>query len=104
MAAFIAENYTRKLTTDEIGRAVKLHPNYAMGLFKKTFGLSLIDYVTQHRISHVQRLLATTDVKIVEVALDSGFNSISRFNEAFKRACNCSPREYRRHHRLADLI
>jgi len=100
MAAYIAQNYTRKLSAAEIARAVGLHPNYAMAVFKKTFGLSLIDYVTQHRISHAQRLLATGDTKIVEVALESGFNSISRFNEAFKRACHGSPREYRRLHRL----
>jgi AraC-like DNA-binding protein len=101
MAAFIAQNYARKLTAGEIARAVGLHPNYAMAVFKKTFGLSLVDYVTQHRISHAQRLLATSDAKIVEVALESGFNSISRFNEAFKRACHGSPREYRRQHRVA---
>jgi AraC-like DNA-binding protein len=101
MARFIARNYTRKLTAREISAAVNLHPNYAMGLFKKTFGMSLIDYVTQHRVSHAQRLLATTDAKVVEIALDSGFNSMSRFNEAFKQICHCSPREYRGNQRLA---
>lgn len=100
MARFIAHNYTRKLTTEDVSGAVQLHPNYAMNLFKKTFGLSMVDYITQHRISHAQRLLATTDEKIIEVALNSGFNSISRFNEAFKRACSCSPREFRDNHRL----
>jgi AraC-like DNA-binding protein len=100
MASFIAQNYTRKLTAGEISGAVQLHANYAMALFKKAFGLSLVAYITQHRVTHAQRLLATTDEKIVEVALASGFNSISRFNEAFKRTCNCSPRQYRDHHRL----
>jgi len=79
-----------------------LHPNYAMSLFKKAFGTTLIEYLTHHRVSHAQRLLATTDEKIVEVAFNSGFNSISRFNEAFRRACNCAPREYRLHHELVE--
>lgn len=100
MACFIARNYNRRLTAEEISCAVQLHPNYAMNLFKKTFGMSLVDYVTQHRVSHAQRLLATTDAKVVEIALCSGFNSVSRFNEAFKQLCNCSPREYRNQHRL----
>lgn len=101
MASLIAQRYTEHLTIDAIGRAVDLHPNYAMSLFRKTFGTTLIDYLTQHRVSHAQRLLATTDQKIVRVALDSGFGSISRFSDAFRRACGCSPREYRRQHRLA---
>ena len=101
MACLIAQRYTEALTVDDIGQAVGLHPNYAMSLFKKAFGTTLIEYLTHHRVSHAQRLLATTDEKIVEVAFDSGFNSISRFNEAFRRACGCSPRDYRLNHELA---
>lgn len=100
MACLIAQRYREPLTVEEIGRAVKLHPNYAMNLFKKAFGTTLIDYVTHHRVSHAQRLLATTEEKIVEVAFGSGFNSLSRFNEAFRRACGCTPRSYRVQHAL----
>ena len=102
MACLIAQRYTERLTVDEIGRSVKLHPNYAMNLFQKTFGTTLIEYLTQHRVSHSQRLLATTDMKIVDVAFASGFSSISRFNDAFRRACGCAPREYRREHLLEE--
>ncbi|MBI5694029.1 MAG: helix-turn-helix domain-containing protein [Verrucomicrobia bacterium] len=100
MACFIAQNYTQKLTVQQIGSFVKLHPNYAMNLFQKTFGTTLIAYLTQHRVSHAQRLLATTDESVTEIAFQSGFLSISRFNDAFRRACGCSPREYRRTHLL----
>jgi AraC family transcriptional regulator, melibiose operon regulatory protein len=100
MACLIAQRYTDHLTVEEIGLAVGLHPNYAMNLFKKAFGTTLIDYLTHHRVSHAQRLLATTDEKIVEIAFSSGFNSISRFNEAFRRACGCTPRDYREQHEL----
>jgi AraC-like DNA-binding protein len=100
MACLIAQRYTEPLTVEEIGKAVSLHPNYAMSLFRKAFGTTLVDYLTHHRISHAQRLLATTDMKVVDVAFDSGFNSISRFNEAFRRGCGCSPREYRLRHEL----
>jgi AraC family transcriptional regulator, melibiose operon regulatory protein len=102
MACFIAQRYTERLTVDEIGRSVRLHPNYAMSLFQKTFGTTLIEYLTQHRVLHAQRLLATTPKKIVDIAFSSGFSSISRFNDAFRRACGCSPREYRRQHELEN--
>lgn len=98
MACLIARRYKEQLTAAEIGREMGLHPNYAMGLFKKAFGTTLIDYLTHHRVSHAQRLLATTDEKIVDVAFESGFNSISRFNEAFRRSCGCTPRAYRLQH------
>lgn len=98
MACFIAQHYTEKLSVQEIAKHVQLHPNYAMSVFQRTFGTTLVNYLTQHRVSHAQRLLVTTDESIVDVAFSSGFNSISRFNEAFRRACGCSPREYRRVH------
>lgn len=98
MACFIMQNYTRKVTVGEISDCVGLNPNYAMNLFRMTFGTTLIHYLTQHRISHAQRLLVTTELSVTEVALQSGFSSISRFNEAFHVSCGCSPREYRKGH------
>jgi AraC family transcriptional regulator, melibiose operon regulatory protein len=51
-------------------------------------------------LSHAQRLLVTTGEQIVNIALSSGFGSLSRFNEAFRQSFGCTPREYRRVHQL----
>jgi len=101
MAAFIAMKYPEPLTVGDVGKHVNLHPNHAMTLFKRAFGTTLLDYLTRHRISHAQRLLATSGEKVLAIALDSGFGSISRFNVAFREACGCSPREYRARHATA---
>lgn len=98
MACFIAQHFLNKLTVEDVGRHVGLHPKNAMNLFQSAFGTTLIEYLTHHRISRAQRLLVTTGEKIVEIAYNSGFSSISRFNEAFRRQCGCSPREYRQRH------
>lgn len=95
MAAFIAQHYAEDLTARQIGEAVGLHPNYAMNLFQSAFGSTLFSYLTELRVSSVQRLLITTNDSIATIALNSGFNSISRFNAAFKSICGCSPRAYR---------
>ena len=100
MACFIAQHYLEPLSIQDISQAVGLHPNYAMNLFKRVFSTTMTDYVGQHRISHAQRLLATTNQKILSVALSSGFGSISRFNSAFRKACGISPRQYRQGHRI----
>ena len=102
MVCYIAQNYMEPITADDIGEVAGMHPNSAMRLFKKTFGTTLVDYLTHHRIFHAKRLLATTDQKVVDIAFDSGFNSISRFNEAFRRASGCTPRAFRSEHDLDD--
>lgn len=70
-----------------------------MNLFQKTFGTTLVSYLTQHRLSHAQRLLTTSEDAITDIALQSGFQSISRFNDVFNQSFTCSPRDYRKHHR-----
>lgn len=99
MARFIAQHYTEPLTIERISRAVALHPNYAMQVFQQLFGATLLEYVSRHRLAHAQRLLVTTQDLIVNIAHDSGFGSLSRFNEAFRRAFGCTPRQYRDRHR-----
>lgn len=96
MAGFIALHYTQPLTTEMISQHVGLHPNYAMALFQQTFGTTLIKYVNQHRLSHAQRLLLTTKDLVLEIAYNSGFGSLSRFNEAFRQTFHCTPRQYRK--------
>lgn len=98
MACFIAQNYLKQVSAKQIGEATSLHPNYAMSLFKRFFGMSFVDYITLNRVLHAQRLLLTTDLKIPDIAQSSGFISISRFNEAFRELSGQSPRSYRKEH------
>jgi len=95
MAAFIARHYTEPLTADAIAQDVKLHPDYAGALFRRTCGATLLDYVTAMRLSHAQRLLTTTDEKIISVAFAAGFGSASRFYAVFLEKCGLTPRAYR---------
>ncbi|MEO8206305.1 MAG: helix-turn-helix domain-containing protein [Chthoniobacterales bacterium] len=96
MAEVIVREYTRPLTVAEIVRPTGLHPNYAMTLFRSICGVSILDYLIQHRLFHAARLLATTNTKIIEVAFESGFGSQSRFYEAFTRVNKCTPSTFRR--------
>lgn len=95
IACFIADHYTEPIPIESIAHAVHLHPNYAMNLFRKHLGQSIVDYVTQYRLSHAQRLLIMTNANASEIALEVGFGSVSRFYVAFKRAYKQSPGEYR---------
>jgi len=103
LACYIARHYHEPMTASQIASAAGLHPNYAMMLFRKAFGATITDFLTRHRISHAQRLLVTTDDPVIQIAASSGFQSLSRFNEAFKLACGCPPRSFRNAHRSGTL-
>ncbi len=95
MACHVSRSYLDRLTIPEIAAAVDLHPDYAATLFKKTFGTTIVTFITRHRVAHAQRLLLTTDDQIISISSDSGFDSLSRFNRAFKQITGLTPREYR---------
>lgn len=103
VASFIAEHYTESLSVEQIAQTVHLHPNYVMSLFRRSFGMSIIDYITQYRVSYAQCLLITTDTNVSEIALKAGFGSNSRFYTAFKKVCGQSPVAYRASLRKAGM-
>ena len=99
IATFITQHYTELIDVHRIADSVNLHPNYAMSLFSSTFNISILDYLTQYRVTHAQRLLLTTDSPINSVARKSGFGSVSRFYAVFKSKCGLPPRQYRLNYR-----
>lgn len=95
MAQYIAANYAEPITVADIARATSLHPNYAMQVFRRAYHTTMLDYLTQHRVAHAQRLLVLTDASVASIALDVGFGSQSRFYEAFTRICGQPPGAFR---------
>jgi len=95
MIGYISRNFQEPLSVERIAEVVHLHPNYAMQLFRKCTGRTMVAYLTQYRIAHAQQLLLTSDKSIAEIALVSGFTSLSRFYASFREICNDSPKHYR---------
>lgn len=95
MARFVAENHARPLNLEEVARHVGLHPNYAMTLFRKHYGMTLSAYLTRLRVCQAQYLLISTDWEASRIAFEAGFGSVSRFYEAFKEISGQTPRRYR---------
>ena len=92
----VSERYQEPLSIPEIARALRISRTHVMRHFRKMTGMSVLEYITQRRVSCAQRLLATTDMKTLDIAHESGFNSPARFYPCFKRLVGQSPARYRR--------
>lgn len=95
MVRFVTEHFREPLTIDLIARAAGLNPEYAMRLFRNCLGVTLWAFLLQQRIAEARRLLLLGDAPIAEISFDSGFQSLGRFYQAFKKQCHCSPGAYR---------
>ncbi|MBN2077988.1 MAG: helix-turn-helix transcriptional regulator [Spirochaetes bacterium] len=92
---FIEENYTSDISREGLAAAVGMNPNYFSGQFKEYTGKKINDYINELRIREAVRRLGDTDEKIIDVALTTGFDSLSTFNRAFRSVMGSTPSEYR---------
>lgn len=97
---FIGTNFRQDIDSVDIASYADIHPKYAMSVFKKSTGMTLNEYVNLLRLSYAQALLMHDDVNVLQVAMDSGFGSLSAFNKAFRRIAGMSPTDFRRDVRL----
>lgn len=94
---YITQHFCEDLSVEKIAAAVRLHPKYLMHVFKKQCSMSLWEYVLRLRISHAQRLLLTSDLKVLDIALEAGFGSLGSFYPAFRKyVSGIHPLQYRR--------
>ncbi|WP_439872908.1 helix-turn-helix domain-containing protein [Rhizobium leguminosarum] len=104
MCDFIAANFLDDIDATDIARAAALHPKYAMNLFKRSTGMTLSKYVTLLRLSRAQAMLMSEGANVLQVAMDSGFGSISAFNKSFRHIAGMSPSDFRRDIRLVTTV
>jgi len=96
MLRYIADNYDQKVTIEDVSGSTGLHKNYAMKLFNRVMKVSIKQYINQLRLQHAQALLLDTDKPVLNIALEAGFGSVSRFYDIFHREFATSPLEFRR--------
>ncbi|WP_421723580.1 helix-turn-helix domain-containing protein [Bauldia sp.] len=97
MLRYIVDNYaSSSIGVSDMAAHVQLSESYATTLFRKVTGISLKEHITRTRLSHAQMMLSTTDKKILAIAMDSGFGSLSAFYEAFQARMHQTPGAFRR--------
>ncbi|MEJ6120694.1 helix-turn-helix domain-containing protein [Vibrio sp. 2-Bac 85] len=95
MLDYIANNHNTDIKVDDIAAYVKLHPKYAMSLFKNMLSVSIKQYLIIMRINHAKVLLGNTRNPIKNIATNSGFKHPSSFFAAFKKHTDITPQEFR---------
>ncbi len=96
MCDFIAGNFMHDIDSVDIATSAGVHPKYAMNVFKKSTGMTLNNYVSLLRLSYAQAMLLRDGANVLQVAMDSGFGSLSAFNKSFRNIAGMSPSDFRR--------
>lgn len=95
MVSYIYENYTEKITLNEIAQAGNICRSKCCSIFKKYLQQSPIDFLNTYRLEVSRNLLRSTDKSITEIAVQCGFNHLSYYSKMFLQVYGCTPRQYR---------
>ena len=92
---YINRHYQEALSLEEVAEFSGFSKFHFTRIFKQCMNMTFYEYLNQKRISRAEELLSTTGESVTEIAMSSGFSSISAFNRTFKSIKGCSPSEHR---------
>ncbi|MHA4812601.1 GlxA family transcriptional regulator [Flavitalea flava] len=92
---FIENNYTEKITIDQLKTLFALSRRNFERRFKKATSNTVLVYIQRVRIEAVKKGLETTRKTIVDLMYEVGYSDTKAFRNIFKKTTGLSPVEYR---------
>ncbi len=89
-----------EMSFGDLARSTHCTPRHLSRIFRELVGMSFRDKRAELRLTRARDLLATSKSKVVEVALESGYKSLSLFNLMFTRHFGTSPGRWRQKYRV----
>ena len=93
---FLMNNYREEVNLDEIADLVHLAPASACRFFKSATGQTIFNYLNKIKVDYACNLLMNTEMNIVDISYDCGFNNLSHFNKQFRQITGKTPSQYRK--------
>lgn len=95
VCSFVINNFQDDISLQEAANITHMAPQSFCRFFKKETHKTFVSYLNEVRVGYACKLLINNSFCISQVALESGFNTISYFNRKFKEIKGQTPSEYR---------
>lgn len=92
---YISEHYNEHISPTLMAELCHMSVTHFRRTFKNVMGQTPVDYITGIRIRNSCRLLYETELPILEIAMQVGYNSISSFNRNFSELMETTPTKWR---------
>ena len=88
-------DYSNEITLEDIADKLGISMYYMCHLFKKTTGLTIIDYKKNLKLTKAKDFLVNSDKSITQIVQECGFGSSSYFSKVFMDSEKVTPSKYR---------
>ncbi len=92
---YINNHYQENITLEDMAKRVYLSPSYFSRVFKKENGMTFSAYLNRTRITYSKELLLHTNMRLVEIAFQVGYEDQSYFSKVFHKIVGVPPLKYR---------
>ena len=89
---YIDNNISRKITLNDLEKAVNLSKYYISHLFKETMGISIFNYIIERKIRHAEYLIRQ-GVQPTQASMMVGYYNYSNFYENYKKITRTKPKD-----------
>lgn len=93
---YIEEHLKERLTVEELASIAGFSPYHYYRVFNVYVGIPIVEYIRRRRLAYAAAELAC-DRRIIDIAMDYGFDTHNGFTKAFRKTYGCSPERYRLH-------
>ena len=80
---YLDEHYTEKITLDQLSAQFYINKQYLSKIFHEAYGMTIITYINQQKITHAKQLLRFTDMSLDEIAAKVGMTDANYFSRTF---------------------
>lgn len=94
--SYLNQNYSNKISLDQIAHNMYLSPVYISKIFKEELGESPINYLIKIRLEKAREILMESDGSIKNIANEVGYEDVYHFSKLFKKYYGVSPLNYRK--------
>lgn len=92
---YALQNYKSEISIGSAAQLAHLSESAFCRYFKSRTQKSFISFIIEIRVNEACRLLKETDLSVLEICYESGFNNLSNFNRQFRLLKSQAPVEYR---------
>lgn len=93
---FIENHLSEEINIESLAKMASLSPFYYQHLFSRLIKKPVAEYVKLRRMAKATETLLQKDKRILDIAIDLGFNSHEHFSRNFKDTFGITPDEYRK--------
>lgn len=93
---YIDENFTNSdISVSNVADMLNITSNYMSQVFKKEYGIGLLEYLSTLRIQKVCQMLVDTNLSLEQIAQEVGFSNARALSRSFAKQKGVNPGKYR---------